>query len=70
MSLYEILKSRFKTNKAIGYRFPRRGKPRSSQCVGKWKVRGVPEDVAILCHLDMNIPYSHSLPPDAPSDHA
>lgn len=37
----------------------RKGIPRSSQCVGKWKIRGVPEDVAILSHLDPSIPYSH-----------
>lgn len=60
MSLYEILKNQYKTNAAIGNRFPRRGKPRSSQAVGKWKIRGVPEDVAILCHLDKSIPYQHA----------
>lgn len=60
MSLYEILKIQYKTNAAIGNRFPRRGKPRSSQAVGKWKIRGVPEDVAILCHLDKSIPYQHA----------
>ena len=59
MTLFEILKQQFKTNTAIGKRFPRKGKPRSSQAVGKWEVRGVPEDVAILCHLDKDIPYSH-----------
>ncbi|HHL2713120.1 TPA: hypothetical protein ACQ39K_004772 [Yersinia enterocolitica] len=59
MSLYLILKEKFKTNSAIGRRFPKKGKPRSSQGVGKWKVRGVPEDVAILCHLDSSIPYTH-----------
>ncbi len=59
MTLFEILKRQFKTNTAIGKRFPRKGKPRSSQAVGKWAMRGVPEDVAILCHLDSTIPYSH-----------
>ena len=59
MTLYEILKAEFKTNAAIGRRFPKRGKPRGSQGVGKWKTRGVPEDVAILCHLDPKIPYQH-----------
>jgi len=59
MTLYEILKQQFKTNAAIGRRFPRRGTPRTSQCVGKWKIRGVPEDVAILCHLDEEIIYFH-----------
>lgn len=59
MSLYEILKAKFKTNAAIGLNFPRKGKPRSSQCVGKWKERGVPEEVAILSHLDESIPYAH-----------
>ncbi|CNI74768.1 Uncharacterised protein [Yersinia pekkanenii] len=59
MSLYLILKEKFKTNSAIGRRFPKKGKPRSSQGVGKWKCRGVPEDVAILCHLDADIAYSH-----------
>ncbi|MFQ6287589.1 hypothetical protein ACLMPM_19650 [Yersinia enterocolitica] len=59
MSLYFILKEKFKTNSAIGRRFPKKGKPRSSQGVGKWKFRGVPEDVAILCHLDTSIPYIH-----------
>ncbi|MGP1989142.1 hypothetical protein [Citrobacter freundii] len=59
MTLYQILKFKFKTNAAIGKRFPRRGKARSSQAVGKWERRGVPEDVAILCHLDTEIPYSH-----------
>ena len=37
----------------------KKGKPRGSQGVGKWKTRGVPEDVAILCHLDPSIPYIH-----------
>lgn len=59
MTLYEILKIQFKTNAAIGRRFPKKGKPRGSQGVGKWKTRGVPEDVAILCHLDPSIPYTH-----------
>ncbi|GJK42100.1 MULTISPECIES: hypothetical protein [Klebsiella/Raoultella group] len=59
MTLFEILKQQFKTNTAIGKRFPRKGKPRSSQAVGKWEMRGVPEDVAILCHLDSKIPYTH-----------
>lgn len=59
MTLYEILKTQFKTNAAIGRRFPKKGRPRGSQGVGKWKTRGVPEDVAILCHLDPNIPYTH-----------
>lgn len=59
MSLYLILKEKFKTNAAIGRRFPKKGNSRSSQCVGKWKYRGVPEDVAILCHLDSSIPYLH-----------
>ncbi|EBH8909558.1 hypothetical protein ACE2PP_005243 [Salmonella enterica] len=61
MTLYEILKQRFKTNTAIGKHFPRRGKARSSQAVGKWARRGVPEDVAILCHLDAEIPYRHPI---------
>lgn len=60
MALYEVLKDRFGSNAAIGRRFPRRGKPRSSQAVGKWKNSGVPEDVAILCHLDKTIPYQHA----------
>ena len=59
MTLFEILKQQFKTNPAIGKRFPRKGKPRSSQAVGKWEMRGVPEDVAILGHLDSKIPYTH-----------
>lgn len=59
MTLYETLKVQFGTNAAIGRRFPKRGKARSSQAVGKWKNRGVPEDVAILCHIDGSIPYSH-----------
>lgn len=59
MTLFEILKQQFKTNTAIGKRFPRKGKPRSSQAVGKWEMRGVPEGVAILCHLDSKIPYTH-----------
>ena len=59
MTLYEILKTQFKTNAAIGRRFPKKGRPRGSQGVGKWKTRGVPEDVDILCHLDPNIPYTH-----------
>lgn len=59
MTLYEILKAQFKTNAAIGRRFPKKGKARGSQGVGKWKTRGVPEDVAILCHLDPSIPYIH-----------
>lgn len=63
MTLYEILKQRFKTNAAIGRRFPRRGRARSSQAVGKWEKRGVPDDVAILCHLDGEIPYVY---PDFP----
>lgn len=64
MDLYEILKSKFKTNVSIGRHFPKRGKARSGQAVGKWKNRGVPEDVAILCHLNADIPYSHPNFPD------
>ncbi|MDE1480638.1 hypothetical protein [Xenorhabdus bovienii] len=59
MTLYEILKNIYRTNIAIGHAFPRKGKPRSSQGVGKWKKRGVPEDVAILCHVSPDIPYTH-----------
>lgn len=59
MDLYDTLKKHFRTNAAIGRHFPRKGKPRSGQSVGKWKKRGVPEDVAILCHLDTEIPYSY-----------
>lgn len=66
MTLYEILKIQFKTNAAIGRRFPKKGRPRGSQGVGKWKTRGVPEDVAILCHLDPSIPYTHPKPADDP----
>ncbi|MBI6550140.1 hypothetical protein [Xenorhabdus lircayensis] len=66
MNLYEILKNIYKTNAAIGHAFPRKGKPRSSQAVGKWKKRGVPEDVAILCHINPDIPYKHELRPDLP----
>lgn len=65
MNLYEILKEKFKTNASIGRHFPKRGKARSGQAVGKWKNRGVPEDVAILCHLDAEIPYSH---PNVPNN--
>lgn len=61
MGLYEILKGIHKTNAAIGMAYPLKGKPRSSQGVGKWKWRGVPEDVAILCHYDPEIPYTHEL---------
>lgn len=60
MNLYEILKSIYKTNVAIGKAYPLRGRSRSGQGVGKWKWRGVPEDVAILCHYDKNIPYTHA----------
>lgn len=63
MDLYDILKKHFRTNAAIGRYFPRKGKPRSGQCVGKWKRRGVPDDVVILCHLDSSIPYVY---PDFP----
>ncbi|MDE9495887.1 hypothetical protein KKJ09_20470 [Xenorhabdus bovienii] len=66
MNLYQILKSIYKTNAAIGCTFPRKGKPRSSQAVGKWKKRGVPEDVAILCHINPDIPYKHELHLDLP----
>lgn len=59
MNLYKTLLAVYDSNAAIGRRFPRKGKPRSGQAVGKWKTRGVPEDVAILCHLDPNIPYTH-----------
>lgn len=59
MNLYDILKKHFRTNAAIGRYFPRKGKPRSGQSVGKWQKRGVPEDVAILSHLDPGIPYEH-----------
>lgn len=31
MTLYEILKTQFKTNAAIGRRFPKKGRPRGSQ---------------------------------------
>ncbi len=60
MELYEVLKGIYGSNAAIGRAFPRRGKPRSSQGVGKWKTRGVPEDVAILCHYAADIPYTHA----------
>ncbi|HFW4797475.1 TPA: hypothetical protein ACIBS5_002866 [Salmonella enterica subsp. diarizonae serovar 60-67:z35:-] len=63
MDLYDILKKHFRTNAAIGRYFPKKGKPRSSQAVGKWRNRGVPDDVAILCHLDSKIPYTY---PDFP----
>lgn len=66
MSLYETLKSIYKTNAAIGKAFPLRGKARGSQGVGKWRWRGVPEDVAILCHYDPNIPYTHERLVNAP----
>lgn len=59
MNLYKTLLVVYGSNAAIGRRFPRRGKPRSGQAVGKWAKRGVPEDVAILCHLDAEIPYCH-----------
>ncbi|SQH13747.1 hypothetical protein [Providencia heimbachae] len=59
MNLYEILKGIYKTNAAIGKAYPLKGKVRSSQGVGKWKWRGVPEDVAILCHYDPCIPYTY-----------
>ncbi|SCZ72107.1 MULTISPECIES: hypothetical protein [Photorhabdus] len=59
MTLYEILKNIYKTNAAIGHAFPKKGKPRSSQGVGKWKKRGVPDDVAILCHINPDVPYIH-----------
>lgn len=59
MELYKILKNTFGSNVEIGRHFPRKGKARSGQAVGKWKIRGTPEDVAILCHLDPNIPYTH-----------
>ena len=59
MDLYEILKNMFGSNVEIGRYFPRRGRTRTGHAVGKWKTRGVPEDVAILCHLDPKIPYQH-----------
>ncbi|EOZ4489001.1 hypothetical protein ACQLT9_005961 [Salmonella enterica subsp. diarizonae] len=59
MNLYKTLLAVYGSNAAIGRRFPRRGKPRSGQAVGKWQKRGVPEDVAILSHLDPGIPYEH-----------
>jgi hypothetical protein len=59
MELYKILRATYGSNAAIGRNFPRKGKPRSGQAVGKWEKRGVPEEVAILCHLDAEIPYSH-----------
>lgn len=59
MELYKILRTTYGSNAAIGRRFPRKGKPRSGQAVGKWDKRGVPEEVAILCHLDAEIPYTH-----------
>ncbi|MDB9568091.1 hypothetical protein OW293_015985 [Providencia rettgeri] len=66
MSLYETLKGIYKTNAAIGKAFPLKGKARGSQGVGKWKWRGVPEDVAILCHYNPNIPYTHERLINAP----
>ncbi len=59
MDLYEILKNIFGSNVEIGRHFPRKGRARTGQAVGKWKKQGVPEDVAILCHLDPAIPYQH-----------
>lgn len=64
MDLYTTLRMRYGSNAAIGRRFPRSGKPRSGQAVGKWKIKGVPEEVAILCHFDSEIPYSHPNFPD------
>lgn len=66
MTLYEILKGIYKTNAAIGRAYPIKGKARGSQGVGKWKWRGVPEDVAILCHYDKKIPYTHERLLDVP----
>ncbi|MEY0291160.1 hypothetical protein AB7303_20230 [Providencia rettgeri] len=66
MNLYEILKNMHKTNVAIGKAYPLKGRARSGQGVGKWKWRGVPEDVAILCHYDPNIPYTHERLINAP----
>ncbi|MCW2258538.1 hypothetical protein M2263_004629 [Providencia alcalifaciens] len=66
MNLYEILKGIHKTNAAIGKAYPLKGRARSSQGVGKWKWRGVPEDVAILCHYDPNISYTYERLVNAP----
>ncbi len=66
MNLYEILKGIYKTNAAIGKAYPLKGRTRSSQGVGKWKWRGVPEDVAIRCHYDPNIPYTYERLVNAP----
>lgn len=60
MKLYEILKTEIGSNAEIGRRFPAKGKPRTGQAVGKWRSQGVPEDIALLCHLSSCIPYTYN----------
>ncbi|WP_342230005.1 hypothetical protein [Yersinia enterocolitica] len=60
MKLYEILKTEIGSNAEIGRRFPAKGKPRTGQAVGKWHSQGVPEDIALLCHLSSCIPYTYN----------
>ncbi|CAI1012063.1 hypothetical protein [Serratia fonticola] len=60
MQLYEILKQQIGSNAEIGRRFPSKGKARTGQAVGKWKAQGVPEDIALLCHISSVIPYTYN----------
>lgn len=60
MRLYEILKEQIGSNAEIGRLFPSKGKARTGQAVGKWRAQGVPEDIALLCHLSPKIPYTYN----------
>ncbi|PSU88138.1 hypothetical protein C0W42_13515 [Photobacterium kishitanii] len=54
-SLYEILKLQYKSDAAIGCVFNV-----TRQSVSHWKVNGVPEKIALLCHLSHQIQYKYN----------
>ncbi|PSU19597.1 hypothetical protein CTM97_21710 [Photobacterium phosphoreum] len=54
-SLYETLKLKYKTNTAIGCIFNV-----TRQSVSHWKVNGIPENIALLCHLSPQIQYKYN----------
>lgn len=58
-TLYDVLKSHFGTQSRIANRFSV-----SRQAVSRWDANGVPENIALRCHLDPEIPYIYQ-----PSDY-
>ncbi|MCG7588722.1 hypothetical protein [Photobacterium sp. OFAV2-7] len=54
-NLYNVLKVKYKTNTAIGTVFGV-----SRQSASLWRTSGVPETIALLCHLSTDIPYVYN----------